>query len=663
MTEEVRLVGLSGEYGGKSFPLQEGETTIGRGEECTLQIIDSRISRMHALLRSDGDDWVLEDLESTHGTFVKGQKIEKVVLQHGDTITIGETILRFESTAPQDAIPTEMASLDEVATLLETPDAIPTEMASPDDIATVMATADDIPTQLASPDELAKGQEKSDAISADLPAPDDIPTQIVSPDDLVTVMSAEAGVEAIDAICRQCGMALVPDERFCGECGTPRTDVSAVEAPPGPPTKKDGEDSGTPLHVPPPAVKAPTAPAEKRKLPWKWIGIIGGLVTALIIVGAGLVLMRGLFTDQADGNLAEPAAEENGPILTLEAQATNRSAATAQIPANLAHATPDVQVTMDVTVQPAMETQESSAEASPDPVGSGITMGGAAQIAFASNRTGRPQIYLFDLETFEEKQLTDIAGGACQPSWSSDGSRLAYTSPCNTNREEYNGSSIFWLEVDSEGNPGALNQLITTVGGGDYDPAWIRDGTRIAFTSWRTGRPQIFTVNFDGSDLRNLNDDLAYNWAPTWSSDGTQLAFLTGRGGQEEIWTVPAAGGEERRFSRSDGKDVARPDWAPDGTVIVFEKIVGNIPRLIAAPVVDGGVRELQICQEGQLSLQPMGEPTWSPDGTWLAFETWPDGVNHEIAVMRASCTEYNQLTTDAGLDFDAAWRPMSQSN
>jgi TolB protein len=166
-------------------------------------------------------------------------------------------------------------------------------------------------------------------------------------------------------------------------------------------------------------------------------------------------------------------------------------------------------------------------------------------------------------------------------------------------------------------------------------------------------------VNTDGTDLRNHNDDLAYNWAPTWSNDGSQLAFLTGRGGQEEIWTVPAGGGEERRFSRSDGKDVARPDWSPDGSIIVFEKIVGNIPRLIAAPVADGGVRELQVCQAGSLSLQPMGEPMWSPDGGWLAFETWPDGVNHEIAVMQADCNGYQQLSQDPGLDFDVAWRPL----
>jgi Tol biopolymer transport system component len=54
-----------------------------------------------------------------------------------------------------------------------------------------------------------------------------------------------------------------------------------------------------------------------------------------------------------------------------------------------------------------------------------------------------------------------------------------------------------------------------------------------------------------------------------------------------------------------------------------------------------------------------MGEPAWSPDGQWIAFETWPDGANHNIAILRASCTDYQDLTTDPALDFDATWRPV----
>jgi Tol biopolymer transport system component/pSer/pThr/pTyr-binding forkhead associated (FHA) protein len=638
MTGNVNLIGLSGEYGGKTYPLLEGETLIGRGEECTLQIVDALISRTHAKLHSEDDDWILEDLGSTHGTFVKGIKIEKVVLQHGDTITIGATLLRFEYERSQDDVPTEMVSADVAASILDSPDAIPTEMVSDDDIATVLGVPDAIPTEMASPD--------------------DVPTEFVSPDDQATVMASEAEDIPSGGICAQCGNALTLDEKFCGECGAATTSEQKTELPIAPPTRMADAPPPAPLEVPPPPAVPPLVLArEKKPFPWKWVAIGGGALVIVLIVGVGLVLLGGLVGDGGASALVPPTSSDDELVLTLEALGEEET--TPLIMPTLTP-TPESEATVEVlldTPEPTTETPEVPAVEPVIPSGDGF--GGSVQLAFASNRTGRPQIYLIELETLEERQLTDVSGGACQPAWSSDGSRMLYTSPCNTNREEYNGASIYAMSVDPEGNPGEVTQLIVTIGGGDYDPAWSRDGSRIAFTSWRTGRPQIFTVNPDGTDPRNLNDDLAYNWAPSWSNDGSQLAFLTGRGGDEEIWTVPAGGGEERRFSRSDGKNVARPDWSPDGSTIVFEKVVGNIPRLIAAPVADGGVRELQVCKEGQLSLQPMGEPTWSPDGTWLAFETWPDGVNHEIAVMRASCTEYRQLTTDDGLDFDAAWRQM----
>jgi pSer/pThr/pTyr-binding forkhead associated (FHA) protein len=578
MDYQARLVGLSGEYGGSTFLLSKDQVLIGRGEECDLQIVDAHISRNHAQLRHETGGWILEDLGSKHGTFIKGERVARAILADGDTITIGETILRFEAMTSQDAIPTVLESSDETPMVLDNPDLVATQVKSPDDVPTLL-------------DQDAEETARS-----------------ISPDDVATVM-APAEDQAV-----------------------PTRASSGGILPPQPP-----EDT-----------------QRSKGLPWKWIAILGGLVAVISVVGLGLVFLGRILDEDIE---TDSAMVDEQIALTLEAQANAAASQTPLIPATL---TPTVESAAPTASEPTSETGdtgddtlEEPAPAQPMPV-----LGGASQIAFASDRTGRPQIFLINIDTLEEVQLTDLQGGACQPAWSPDGRTLAYTSPCNTNREEYGGSSVFLMEVDPLGNPGSARPLIVTVGGGDYDPAWSHDGSRIAFTSWRTGRPQIFSVKTDGTDLRNHNDDLAYNWAPTWSNDGSQLAFLTGRGGEEEIWTVPAGGGEERRFSRSDGKDVARPDWSPDGSIIVFEKIVGNIPRLIAAPVADGGVREIQVCQAGSLALQPMGEPNWSPDGGWLAFETWPDGVNHEIAVMQSDCNGYQQLSQDPGLDFDAAWRP-----
>jgi len=286
------------------------------------------------------------------------------------------------------------------------------------------------------------------------------------------------------------------------------------------------------------------------------------------------------------------------------------------------------------------------------------TGGGIGQIAFASDRSGVPQIYLVNIDGTGLRQLTQLEEGACQPAWAPSGRQLVFTSPCRGNRDQYAGSSLWMIDVDPEGNASEPAQL-RTAPGGDYDPAWHPNGDRVAFTSLRDNRPQVYVMQVDGSELQNLNQDLGHNREPAWSPAGTQLVFTSSRGGATEIWVMPATGGEVKRFSRAEDGADTHAAWSPDGEWILFDRIIGGISRLVIAPFADQGTRLSRVCPEGQRANQPMAEPGWSPDGQWIVFETWPDGVDHNIAILRVGCTNYGEITSDPGLDFDAAWRPL----
>ena len=481
----------------------------------------------------------------------------------------------------------------------------------------------------------------------DKPAKESVPVAEVDDDDVATVVEilGEPASAGETARCAQCGASLQDHENFCGQCGAPRqvseTQRPAAESPSKPaPTRRASQGSA----LPPRAAFPPPPPRGNR---WIWIVVFGGglLVLALAITTT-LFALGFLGEDESEQMAAIPDPTETplASIIDTTEIIVPTEVFTPLIPPTL---TPTIEVVEIPTLQPTVTPPEI-----------GVVIGSAHQIAFASNRGGGPQIYLINVDGTDERQVTDLAGGACQPAWSPDGTKLAYTSPCIANSDEYLGSSVFVLNVDPQGIPSDPSPIVVTVGGGDYDPDWSYDGLRLAFTSWRTGRPQIFTIGSDGNGLRNINDDLAFNWSPSWAPDGSRIAILTGRGGEKEIWLVPDDGGEEIRYTHSDGKDIARPDWSPDGATILFEKVVDGLTRLATAPVADGGVRETMVCQEGRLSFQPMGEPAWSPDGQWIAFEAWPEGVNHNIAIMRADCTDYHEVTTHPALDFDAAWRP-----
>ncbi len=109
-------------------------------------------------------------------------------------------------------------------------------------------------------------------------------------------------------------------------------------------------------------------------------------------------------------------------------------------------------------------------------------IGGAdGHIAFASKAKGVSQIFLINSNGTGLKQITKIPEGACQPDFSPDTQRIVFTSPCESNTDYYERSSLYILNIDGSG----FLPLPTMVGG-DYDPAWAPDGRHIAFTSCAT---------------------------------------------------------------------------------------------------------------------------------------------------------------------------------
>lgn len=92
----MRLMAMSGGQT-LSFPLRQGSTLIGRHSSCHICIPASSISRRHCQAYVDGTSVTLRDLGSSHGTFVNGQRIERVELRHGDVISLGGFELRYDS--------------------------------------------------------------------------------------------------------------------------------------------------------------------------------------------------------------------------------------------------------------------------------------------------------------------------------------------------------------------------------------------------------------------------------------------------------------------------------------------------------------------------------------------------------------------------------------
>ncbi len=92
--DRAYLIVIAGTQVGEMIPLKVA-TVIGRGVEADVRLLEDKMSRKHCRLVADRGVTYLEDLGSSNGTFVNGVRVTEYVLEHGTTLRIGSTELRF----------------------------------------------------------------------------------------------------------------------------------------------------------------------------------------------------------------------------------------------------------------------------------------------------------------------------------------------------------------------------------------------------------------------------------------------------------------------------------------------------------------------------------------------------------------------------------------
>jgi hypothetical protein len=95
---------ISGKYQGGEFPLRmEREIVIGRSSDLDMVLVEDMVSRKHAKISTQGGQIVIQDLSSTNGTFVNGEKVRRMRLKEGDRILIGTSIIKLVTMDPASA--------------------------------------------------------------------------------------------------------------------------------------------------------------------------------------------------------------------------------------------------------------------------------------------------------------------------------------------------------------------------------------------------------------------------------------------------------------------------------------------------------------------------------------------------------------------------------
>jgi Tol biopolymer transport system component/tRNA A-37 threonylcarbamoyl transferase component Bud32 len=223
-----------------------------------------------------------------------------------------------------------------------------------------------------------------------------------------------------------------------------------------------------------------------------------------------------------------------------------------------------------------------------------------------------------------ESQRLPTGPGAGNPAVSSRGNRLAYESvSTDTNIWRY------WLPRQGEAARAPERVLSSTWldSEGHISP----DGTRIAFSSTRSGAREIWTCDRDGGNLLRLTSLGRSCGSARWSPDGRYIAFDSDVKGNWDIFIVSADGGSPRALTEDPGED-SRPSWSHDNRWVYFGSFRSGSFQIWKTPP-EGG-EAVQVTENGGYN------PVESPDGRFLYFASGANGREiHKRALERGQGT------------------------
>jgi len=217
-----------------------------------------------------------------------------------------------------------------------------------------------------------------------------------------------------------------------------------------------------------------------------------------------------------------------------------------------------------------------------------------SQLAYVSFEKRKPEIYVQNLYSQQRQKVSAFKGINGAPVWSPDGKKLALTLSKGGNPD------IYIMDLASR----KLTQL-TRHWGIDTEPAWTPDGSELVFTSSRSGKPQIYRISARGGKPKRVSFEGNYNASPEVSSDGRSLVFVRGEGNVFKVAIMDMQTGFVQILT--DGPLDESPSFAPNGSMILYASTDKN-RGVLAAVSSDGRFKQKLVLSEGDVR-----EPTWGP--------------------------------------------------